>query len=44
MIDETRYMYFLSATYEGKAHEKSLAELEGYPLPHGSCLDQDMGF
>ena len=37
-------MCFLSATYEGKAHEKSLAELEGYPLPHGSCLDQDMGF
>jgi DDE superfamily endonuclease len=34
----------LSATYEGKANEKSLADLEGYRLPPGSCLYQDMGF
>jgi hypothetical protein len=34
----------LSATYEGKAHDKSLEDLEGYTLPHGSCLYQDMGF
>ncbi len=37
-------MCFLSDPYEGKAHEKSLAELAGYTLPHGSCLSQDMGF
>jgi hypothetical protein len=37
-------MCFLSPTYEGKANEKSLADLEGYTLPRGSCLDQDMGF
>jgi len=37
-------MCFLSATYEGKANDKSLADLEGYTLPCGSCLDQDMGF
>jgi DDE superfamily endonuclease len=37
-------MCFLSPTYEGKAHEKSLADLEGYTLPRGSCLYQDMGF
>jgi hypothetical protein len=30
--------------YEGKAHDKSLDELEGSTLPHGSCLYQDMGF
>jgi hypothetical protein len=34
----------LSATYEGKANDKSLADLEGYRLPPGSCLSQDMGF
>jgi hypothetical protein len=44
VIDETCHICFLSATYEGKAHDKSLAELEGYTLPHGSCLYQDMGF
>jgi len=37
-------MCFLSATFEGKAHDKSLAELAGYTWPPGSCLDQDMGF
>ena len=44
MIDETCHMCFVSATYEGKANDQSLAELEGYTLPHGSCLYQDMGF
>jgi DDE superfamily endonuclease len=34
----------LSATYEGKASDKSLADLEGYRLPPGSVLYQDMGF
>ena len=36
-------MCFLSDTYEGKAHDKSLADLAGYTLPYGSCLYQDMG-
>ena len=44
MIDETCHICFLSATYEGKENDKSLAELEGYTLPRGSCLYQDMGF
>src|SRR5262249_52685963 len=44
VIDERCHICFLSATYEGKANDKSLAELEGYTLPHGSCLYQDMGF
>jgi hypothetical protein len=44
VIEETCHMCFLSPTYEGEANEKSLADLEGYTLPRGSCLDQDMGF
>jgi DDE superfamily endonuclease len=44
VIDETCQICFLSATYEGKANDKSLADLEGYTLPPGSCLYQDMGF
>jgi DDE superfamily endonuclease len=44
MIDETCQICFLSATYEGKANDKILAELEGYRLPPGSYLYQDMGF
>jgi hypothetical protein len=44
VINETCHICFLSATYEGKASDKSLAELEGYTLPHGSCLYQDRGF
>jgi hypothetical protein len=44
VIDETCHVCFLSATYEGKANDKSLADLEGYTFPRGSCLYQDMGF
>jgi hypothetical protein len=35
---------FLSHTSEGKASDKSLAELAGYSLPAGSCLYQEKGF
>jgi hypothetical protein len=44
VINETCQICFLSATYEGKATDKSLADLEGYSLPSGSGLYQDMGF
>jgi hypothetical protein len=44
VIDETCQICFLSAPYEGKANDKILAELEGYHLPPGSYLYQDMGF
>ena len=37
-------MCFLSHTYEGKASDKSIAELTGYTLPPGSYLYQDKGF
>lgn len=43
IIDETCHIYFLSDTCEGTAHDHSLAELAGYPLPYGSGLDQDLG-
>jgi hypothetical protein len=44
MIDATCHVCFLSHTSEGKASDKSLAELAGYTLPPGSCLYQDKGF
>jgi hypothetical protein len=44
VIDETCQICFWSATSEGKANDKILAELEGYRLPPGSYLYQDRGF
>jgi hypothetical protein len=37
-------MCFLSHTSEGKAADKTIAELAGYTLPLGSYLSQDKGF
>jgi hypothetical protein len=36
-------MCLLRATYEGQAQAKSLAALEGYTLPPGSGLSQELG-
>jgi hypothetical protein len=44
VINEMCHICFLSHTYEGKASDKSLAELSGYSLTPGSCLYQDKGF
>ena len=44
VIDEAWHRCFLSDTYEGKAHDKSPADLVGYILPVGSSLYQDLGF
>ena len=44
MINETCHVCFLSHTYEGKASDKSLAELVGSTVPPGSSLYQDRGF
>jgi DDE superfamily endonuclease len=44
VISETCHICFLSPTYEGSIHDKTSAELEGYRLPLGSCLYQDMAF
>jgi hypothetical protein len=44
VVDANGRITFLSATYEGKAHEKRIAEEAGYRLPEGSVLAQDSGF
>jgi hypothetical protein len=37
-------MLFLSDTYEGKKHDKKIADEEEYEFPSGSTLWQDTGF
>jgi hypothetical protein len=44
VIDAACHIGFLSHTCEGKVRDKSIAELAGYTLPPGSCLDQERGF
>jgi hypothetical protein len=44
VVDETGAIRFLSATYEGKAHDKRIADEAQYELPDGSVLGQDSGF
>jgi hypothetical protein len=43
VMAETSQIYFLSATYEGKAPDKSRVEIEGSTFPPGRCLEQNMG-
>ena len=43
-MDATGRIWFLSLTYEGKAHDKRVADEAGYTLPEGSILVQDSGF
>lgn len=44
LVDAEKRIRFLSATYEGKAHEKRIADEAQYDLPDGSVLGQDTGF
>ncbi len=44
LIDVRCFIRFLSATYAGKWHDKSLVDDEAYELPAGSVLYPDMGF
>lgn len=44
LVDATRWIWFLSATYAGKAHDKRIADEAQYCLPEGSVLAQDTGF
>ncbi len=44
MIDPTLQIVFLSATFEGRVHDKRIADYSAYPLPAGSHLLQDLGF
>lgn len=44
LVQSTGIVCFLSATYEGKAHDKRIADEVQYELPEGSVLAQDTGF
>ena len=44
VVDERGRIDYLSDTYEGKAHDKRVADEAGYSLPEGSELYQDTGF
>ena len=44
LVDASGAIRFLSATYEGKAHDKRIADEAQYRLPEGSVLGQDSGF
>jgi hypothetical protein len=44
VINEACHVCFLSHPYEGKASDKSMAELAGYTWPPGSFLEQEKGF
>ncbi len=37
-------MVFLSDTYEGKKHDKKIADEEDYEFPEGSTVWKDTGF
>ena len=43
-VDESGSIHFLSDTYEGRVHDKCIADEAGYTLPNASILDQDAGF
>ena len=44
IIDEFGSIHFLSDTYEGRVHDKCIADEAGYTLPNASMLYQDAGF
>ncbi len=44
LVNEPLTILFLSATYDGRVHDKRIADATPYPLPAGSQLLQDLGF
>lgn len=44
VIDAALQIVFLSTTFEGRVHDKYVADYCAYPLPAGSDLLQDLGF
>lgn len=44
MIQATLSILFLSGTFEGRVHDKRIADFADYRLPQGSQLLQDLGF
>jgi DDE superfamily endonuclease len=44
LVNALLLILFLSDTYGGRVHDKSIADATPYPLPAGSRLLQDLGF
>ena len=44
MINADSKVVFLTASYEGRIHDKHIADITGYSPPPGSILYQDTGF
>jgi hypothetical protein len=44
LVNAPLTILFLSDTYGGRTHDKSIADATPYPLPAGSRLLQDLGF
>ena len=44
LVDAYGRIWFLSATYAGRVHDKRIADEAQYRLPEGSVLGQDTGF
>lgn len=44
LCDDGQYVHFLSQTYEGKVHDKALADEEALCFPSGQLLRQDTGY
>lgn len=44
LINTDSKVVFLTPCYEGRIHDKRIADMTDYFLPHRSCLYQDAGF
>jgi hypothetical protein len=44
MVNADSKVVFLTASYEGRIHDKRIADMAGYSPPPGSVLYQDTGF
>ena len=44
MVNEEGRVVFLSHTYEGSKHDKTIVDEEGWEFPPGITLHQDLGF
>jgi len=44
IVDKFSFVHFLSDTYEGRVHDKCIADEAKHNLPAGSFLYQDAGF
>jgi hypothetical protein len=44
IINETCKVVLLTPSFEGRHHDKHIADMVGYCVPQGSTLSQDTGF